>query len=70
MIEVRATPESRKTSVVIPYYQEEPGILRGAVTLAIAQKGTPDLEIIVVDDGSPAPARDDLKDLDLPRTSS
>jgi cellulose synthase/poly-beta-1,6-N-acetylglucosamine synthase-like glycosyltransferase len=53
-------PASGKTSVVIPYYQEEPGILRGAVMSAIAQEGVSDLEIIVIDDGSPAPARDDL----------
>ena len=59
-------PSSRKTSVVIPYYQEEPGILRGAVMSAIAQEGISDLEIIVVDDGSPAPALDDLKHLNLP----
>jgi cellulose synthase/poly-beta-1,6-N-acetylglucosamine synthase-like glycosyltransferase len=57
---------SGKTSVVIPYYQEEPGILRGAVMSAIAQEGVSDLEIIVVDDGSPAPARDDLGDLSIP----
>jgi succinoglycan biosynthesis protein ExoW len=56
----------RKTSVVIPYYQEKPGILRTAVNSAIAQEGVADLEIIVVDDGSPAPACDDLDGLDLP----
>jgi len=52
--------------VIIPYYQEEPGILRRAVSSAIAQEGVGDLEIIVVDDGSPAPARADLKKLDVP----
>jgi succinoglycan biosynthesis protein ExoW len=57
---------SCKTSVIIPYYQEEPGILREAVLSAIAQEGVMDLEIIVVDDGSPAPAHDDLVDVDLP----
>jgi succinoglycan biosynthesis protein ExoW len=55
-----------KIAVVIPYYQEEPGILRGAVLSAVAQEGVSELEIIVVDDGSPAPARDDLGDLALP----
>jgi succinoglycan biosynthesis protein ExoW len=53
-------------AVIIPYYQQEPGILRGAVMSAIAQVGVKDLEIIVVDDGAPAPARDDLNGLDLP----
>ena len=57
---------TRKTSVVIPYYQEDPGILRDAVISAVAQEGVTDLEIIVVDDGSPAPARYDLEGLDLP----
>jgi succinoglycan biosynthesis protein ExoW len=66
MNETGTAPPSRKTSVVIPYYQEEPGILRGAVLSAIAQEGVTDLEIVVVDDGSPAPARDDLRDLDIP----
>ena len=56
---------SGKTSVIIPYCQEEPGILRGAAISAIAQEGVSDLEIIVVVDGSPAPARDDLKGFDL-----
>jgi succinoglycan biosynthesis protein ExoW len=55
-----------KIAIVIPYYQEEPGILREAVMSVIAQEGVSDLEIIVVDDGSPAPARDDVRDLHLP----
>jgi succinoglycan biosynthesis protein ExoW len=38
----------------------------GAVLSAIAQEGVGDLEIIVVDDGSPAPARDDLQGIKLP----
>src|SRR5262245_26746322 len=66
MRETHDGPSSRKTAVVIPYYQEEPGILRGAVKSAIAQEGISDLEIIVVDDGSPAPASDELKNLALP----
>jgi ABC-type taurine transport system ATPase subunit len=43
---------SGNTSVVIPYYQEEPGILRGAVESAIAQEGVSDVEIIVDETGS------------------
>jgi succinoglycan biosynthesis protein ExoW len=66
MNQTHAAPVSCKTAVVIPYYQEEPGILRGAVMSAIAQASVTNLEIIVVDDGSPAPGRDDLNDLDLP----
>jgi succinoglycan biosynthesis protein ExoW len=62
----RTDPAVRKTAVIIPYYQEEPGILREAVLSAIAQEGVGDLEIIVVDDGSPAPAHHDLQGLELP----
>jgi succinoglycan biosynthesis protein ExoW len=57
---------SCKTPVMIPSCQEEPRILRGAVRSAIAQEGVSDLEVIVVDDGSPAPARDDLVSLEVP----
>lgn len=66
MTKNQTDPASRKTAVIIPYYQEEPGILREAVLSAIAQEGVSDLEIVVVDDGSPATARDDLKGLELP----
>jgi succinoglycan biosynthesis protein ExoW len=46
--------------VVIPYYQRLPGILRKAVASALAQRGTHRLSIIVVDDASPVPAREEL----------
>jgi Glycosyl transferase family 2 len=62
----RSGAVSGRVTVIIPYYQEEPGILRGAVESALPQEGVSDLEIIVVDGGSPAPARDDLQGLDLP----
>jgi succinoglycan biosynthesis protein ExoW len=62
----RIDPTGCKIAVIIPYYQEESGILREAVLSAIAQEGVGDLEIIVVDDGSPAPARNDLQALELP----
>jgi succinoglycan biosynthesis protein ExoW len=57
---------SSQTAVVVPYYQEEPGILREAVVSAVSQVGVSGLEIIVVDDGSPVPARAELNGLDLP----
>ena len=53
-------------SVVIPHYQEDPRILRGAVESALSQEGVSSLEIVIVDDGSPAPARNDLQGLVLP----
>lgn len=52
-----------KVSVVIPFYQEEEGILTGAVRAALAQEGTGAVEIVIVDDGSPVPAREDLRDV-------
>ena len=51
-----------KASVIIPYFQREPGILARALT-SITSQDIPDgwsLEVIVVDDGSPCPARDEL----------
>jgi succinoglycan biosynthesis protein ExoW len=61
-----SAPASSQVAVVIPHYQVEPGILREAVISAISQEGMDALEIIVIDDGSPAPAGDDLNNLDLP----
>ena len=52
-----------KISVVIPYYQREPGILRKAIVSAIRQTVVGPMEIIVVDDSSPVPARDELREL-------
>lgn len=50
-------------AVVIPYYQRTEGILRKAVTSALAQPGDHRLTIIVVDDASPVPARGELAGL-------
>jgi succinoglycan biosynthesis protein ExoW len=54
-------------AVIIPYYQEKPGILRRALTSVLQQKLPPDvnLDIIVVDDGSPAPARAEIEGLNF-----
>ncbi|MBN9273015.1 MAG: glycosyltransferase, partial [Mesorhizobium sp.] len=41
-----------KCSVIIPYYQREPGILTRELRSVFAQTH-PDFEIIVVDDSSP-----------------
>jgi succinoglycan biosynthesis protein ExoW len=50
----------RRVAVVIPFYQRERGILPRAVTSALGQLHVRDVEIIVVDDGSPVPAQDEL----------
>lgn len=51
-----------KVTVVIPFFQNEQGILRRAVESALHQTHA-DLQIIVVDDGSPISARTELQDL-------
>jgi len=56
-------------TIVIPYYQKQRGILKKAVLSVLQQKFTyspPVITIIVVDDSSPVPARDELTDIDYP----
>jgi succinoglycan biosynthesis protein ExoW len=56
-----------KVSVVIPFFQQEPGILARALNSIHSQvipKGW-SVEAIVVDDGSPCPAHDDVRDLNF-----
>lgn len=51
----------RMITVVIPYYQRSPGILRKALASIAAQQGCPwPVHVIVVDDASPAPVADEL----------
>jgi succinoglycan biosynthesis protein ExoW len=54
-------------AVVIPYFQRRAGILRRAVTSILQQRLAIDtrVEIIVVDDGSPVPARTEIEALDI-----
>lgn len=47
-------------SVVIPYFQREAGILSRAVSSVIAQSYPGNIDIIVVDDGSPVAAHHEL----------
>jgi succinoglycan biosynthesis protein ExoW len=52
----------RKVAVVIPYYQREPGVLVRALASVAAQR-LPDswwAEVLVIDDGSPCPAADEV----------
>jgi succinoglycan biosynthesis protein ExoW len=55
--------EPREFSVIVPFFQREPGILRKAVASALAQEGVATPRVIVVDDGSPVAAADELRDL-------
>lgn len=47
-------------TVIIPYYQRESGILAKALNSVFESQGVSDVHIIVVDDESPVPARDEL----------
>ena len=51
-----------KISVIIPYYQKKSGILRRALRSVCAQTGVSNFELVVVDDGSPRSAKDELRD--------
>jgi succinoglycan biosynthesis protein ExoW len=48
-----------KCTIIIPYYQREPGILARALRSVFAQTH-PDFDVTVVDDASPLPAENDL----------
>ncbi len=52
-------------TVIIPYYQRKPGILRRALTSILRQElpANVDVNVIVVDDGSPLPAKDETEGL-------
>lgn len=50
-------------AVVIPYFQRQPGILARALASVLAQETPEPLDIIVVDDESPVPARGEVATL-------
>lgn len=53
-----------KCTIIIPYFQREPGILSRALRSVFAQTH-PDFEIVVVDDASPVPAENDIHEFSL-----
>ncbi|MGS1097651.1 glycosyltransferase family 2 protein [Aquamicrobium terrae] len=53
-----------KCTVIIPYYQREPGILGRALRSVFAQTHA-DFDVIVVDDTSPLPAETELREFQL-----
>jgi succinoglycan biosynthesis protein ExoW len=54
-------------TVVIPYFQRSPGVLRKALVSVAAQEGCPlPLHVIVVDDASPIPAEGEVAAAALP----
>lgn len=48
-------------TVVIPFYQQQPGLLARALHSVTAQQVDATLRVVVVDDESPVPAQDDIK---------
>jgi succinoglycan biosynthesis protein ExoW len=55
-------------AVIIPYFQRRDGILRRALTSALRQKlpaNVARVDILVVDDGSPVPARGEIDGLSI-----
>lgn len=57
---------NQEVAVLIPYYQKEPGILAGTLAAVLDQRGFDNFHVIVVDDGSPVPARAELAALNSP----
>lgn len=54
-------------TVVIPYFQRQPGILRKALASVLTQQGCEwPVHVVVVDDASPVPARSEMLGLELP----
>src|SRR5215468_936299 len=59
-VEERAESRQRsRIGVVIPYYQREAGLLRRALR-SVAAQDHPPVQVIVVDDGSPRPAAEEI----------
>jgi succinoglycan biosynthesis protein ExoW len=64
MAQIEASPgASSAISLVVPFFQRKRGILTRAVTSALRQECVATPRVIVVDDGSPVDAAEELKDL-------
>ena len=60
-------PEPHMISVIIPYFQRSPGVLRRALASVAAQLDCPlPIHVIVIDDSSPVNATDEIASADLP----
>jgi succinoglycan biosynthesis protein ExoW len=56
-----------RIAVLIPFYQEQQGILARALGSVFAQKGVSDVHIVIVDDSSPVAAKTELSNFSSPR---
>ncbi|WP_026280337.1 glycosyltransferase family 2 protein [Thioalkalivibrio sp. ALE31] len=50
-------------AIIVPYFQREPGLLRQCVQSVLDTRGRVSVRILVVDDGSPLPATEEIGDL-------
>lgn len=67
MPRLSSPPEPQMISVVIPYFQRTPGVLRRAIASIVAQRDCPlPIHVIVVDDSSPVSAAGELESINLP----
>jgi len=58
--------ERPRFAVVVPFYQDTPGILRRALDSVAAQDVDADIQVYVVDDDSPVAAQEELDGLAMP----
>lgn len=58
---LRSEPAAGRIGVVIPFFQRSPGLLERALCSVLEQESAGELEVVVVDDGSPLPAMAELE---------
>lgn len=61
---------SRKLGVIVPYYQTSSGVLSKAIVSIINQVYKESINVYVVDDGSPIPAKIELENISIPENIS
>jgi succinoglycan biosynthesis protein ExoW len=57
--ELIESPQRSRIGVVVPYFQREAGLLRRALS-SVAAQDHPPVQVVVVDDGSPRPAAEEI----------
>jgi succinoglycan biosynthesis protein ExoW len=67
-VNIPSGPMSR-ISVIIPYYQTQKGVLKRALASVAAQTVVREIDLIIVDDGSPIPASEEVDGQALPINS-
>lgn len=56
-------PSNSGITIVVPFFQRSPGLLEASVRAVLAQEGVSGFTVLVVDDGSPIRASDELAEL-------